>query len=135
MIDNDASLRFALEAVLGDAGLTVEACANGSDGLLAVEARFGRIAQPEAQAGEAMARARPGLSAGATYTRNQWEVSFVGLSVLPCDQVDAAVTLSVPLVDLAKFARISAADRSAQAATYQQNVTAREVEAQVVQLY
>jgi two-component system response regulator AtoC len=39
VIDDDASLRFALEAVLGDAGLTVEACANGFDGLLAFEAR------------------------------------------------------------------------------------------------
>ena len=39
VIDDDASLRFALEAVLGDAGLTVEACASGSDGLLAFEAR------------------------------------------------------------------------------------------------
>jgi two-component system, NtrC family, response regulator AtoC len=39
VIDDDASLRFALEAVLGDAGLKVEACANGPDGLLAFEAR------------------------------------------------------------------------------------------------
>jgi len=39
VIDDDVSLRFALEAVLGDAGLAVEACANGSDGLLAFEAR------------------------------------------------------------------------------------------------
>jgi len=39
VIDDDASLRFALEAVLGDAGLTVEACASGPDGLLAFEAR------------------------------------------------------------------------------------------------
>ena len=89
----------------------------------------------EAQAGEAMGRALPGISAGATYTRNQWDVSFSGLSVLPRDQVDAAVTLSVPLVDLAKFARIPAAARSAQAATHQQHATEREVEAQVVQLY
>jgi two-component system response regulator AtoC len=38
VIDDDASLRFALEAVLGDAGLTVEACASGAEGLLAFEA-------------------------------------------------------------------------------------------------
>lgn len=98
------------------------------------EVRANRAAA-EAQVGEAWARALPGLSAGATYTRNQWDVSFAGLSVLPRDQVDAAVTLAVPLVDLAKFARISAADRSAQAAAHQQNATVREVEAQVVQLY
>lgn len=98
------------------------------------EVRANRAAA-EAQANEALARALPGLSAGATYTRNQWDVNFAGLAVLPRDQVDAAVTLSVPLVDLAKFARISAADWSGQAAAHQQNATAREVEAQVVQLY
>ena len=39
VIDDDASLRFTLEAVLGDAGITVEACDGGSSGLAAFEAR------------------------------------------------------------------------------------------------
>jgi two-component system response regulator AtoC len=39
VIDDDSSLRFTLEAVLGDAGLTVEACASGPAGLQAFEAR------------------------------------------------------------------------------------------------
>jgi two-component system, NtrC family, response regulator AtoC len=39
VIDDDASLRFALEAVLGDAGLTVESSAGGASGLQAFEAR------------------------------------------------------------------------------------------------
>jgi outer membrane protein TolC len=89
----------------------------------------------DAQAGEMVARALPGVSATATYTRNQWDVSFVGLSVLPRDQLDASAILSVPLVDLAKFARISGANRSAEAAAHQQEATARQVEAEVVQLY
>src|SRR3954470_16405339 len=38
VIDDDASLRFALEAVLGDAGLTVVTCASGAAGLQTVEA-------------------------------------------------------------------------------------------------
>ena len=38
VIDDDASLRFALEAVLGDAGLTVVTCASGASGLQVFEA-------------------------------------------------------------------------------------------------
>jgi two-component system response regulator AtoC len=39
VIDDDASLRFTLEAVLSDAGLLVEACDGGASGLAAFEAR------------------------------------------------------------------------------------------------
>ncbi|HZU82231.1 MAG TPA: sigma-54 dependent transcriptional regulator [Polyangiaceae bacterium] len=39
VIDDDASLRFTLEAVLSDAGLLVEACDGGAAGLAAFEAR------------------------------------------------------------------------------------------------
>ncbi len=39
VIDDDASLRYTLEAVLSDAGLTVEVCDGGSKGLAAFEAR------------------------------------------------------------------------------------------------
>ncbi len=92
-------------------------------------------AEADAQASEAFSRALPILSAAASYTRNQWDVSFSGLSVLPRNELDASATLSVPLVDLAKFARISAADHAAEAAQHQQNATARAVEAEVVQLY
>ena len=84
---------------------------------------------------QALGRALPGLSAAGTYTRNQWEVSFGGPPVIARNQLDASVTLAVPLVDLAKFARISSANRSAEAAAHQEDAIAREVEAQVVQLY
>src|SRR5215471_7983014 len=39
VIDEDASLRFTLEAVLGDAGLTVESSASGASALQTFEAR------------------------------------------------------------------------------------------------
>jgi two-component system response regulator AtoC len=39
VIDDDASLRFTLEAVLSDAGLVVETCDGGASGLTAFEAR------------------------------------------------------------------------------------------------
>jgi len=88
-----------------------------------------------ARADATFGRALPGLSAAASYTRNQWDVSFGGLEVAPLNQVDAVVSVAVPLVDLAKFARISAATRSAEAAAYRQEATARESDAQAVQLY
>jgi outer membrane protein TolC len=88
-----------------------------------------------AQAGEALGRALPGVSASAAYTRNQREVSFGGLVVTPRDQRDASITLTVPLVDLAKFAGIAAARRSAEAAAQRREATALEVEAEVVQGY
>ena len=89
----------------------------------------------EARADEALGRALPSLSAVATYSRNQWEVSFGGLAVLPRDQLDASVAVAVPLVDLARFARIAAANRSAEASGHRQEAIAREAEAQTVQLY
>ncbi|MFL5308207.1 MAG: TolC family protein [Polyangia bacterium] len=92
-------------------------------------------AAADARASEAFGRALPGLSAGATYTRNQWNVEFGGLAVLPRNELDAAVAVAVPLVDLSKFARISAAERSADAAVQRQEATQREIEAQVVQQY
>jgi two-component system response regulator AtoC len=39
VVDDDAALRFTLEAVLSDAGLVVEACDGGASGLAAFEAR------------------------------------------------------------------------------------------------
>jgi two-component system response regulator AtoC len=39
VIDDDASLRFTLEAVLSDAGLVVETCDGGANGLAAFDAR------------------------------------------------------------------------------------------------
>src|SRR5580704_14814557 len=39
VIDDDASLRFTLEAVLSDAGLVVETCESGATALVAFEAR------------------------------------------------------------------------------------------------
>ena len=89
----------------------------------------------EARADEAFGRALAALSAAATYTRNQWDVNFGGLEVAPRNQRDAAATLAVPLVDLAKFARISAADRIAEAAAHREQAVARETETQVAQLY
>jgi outer membrane protein TolC len=89
----------------------------------------------DARADEAFGHALPALAAAATYTRNQWDVNFGGLEVTPRNQRDAAATLVVPLVDLAKFARISAAERAADAAAHRETAVVRETETQVSQLY
>lgn len=88
-----------------------------------------------AQANEALARALPGVAANATFTRNQHEVEFGGLKVLPKNQRDTTITVRVPLVDLAKFVRISAASRAAEAATQGESATRLAREAEVAQTY
>lgn len=100
-------------------------------------------AQAEAQADVALGRALPGLSARGTYTRNQYDavVNFPAngtiqkLTLVPFNQLDAFVTLSVPLVDLASFKRIGAARTGAEAAGKQTEASRLGVESQVAQSY
>src|SRR6202035_2029685 len=63
VIDDDASLRFTLEAVLSDAGLVVEACDGGATGLAAFELRGADVvltdlAMPGMDGMEVLARMR-----------------------------------------------------------------------------
>src|ERR1700739_462249 len=63
VIDDDASLRFTLEAVLSDAGLVVEACDGGASGLAAFEAHGGdvvltHLAMPDMDGMQALERIR-----------------------------------------------------------------------------
>jgi two-component system, NtrC family, response regulator AtoC len=63
VIDDDASLRFTLEAVLSDAGLVVEACDGGPSGLAAFDARGADVvltdlAMPEMDGMQVLARMR-----------------------------------------------------------------------------
>jgi two-component system response regulator AtoC len=63
VIDDDASLRFALEAVLGDAGFSVVTCAGGASGLQAFEASgadavLTDLAMPEMDGLEVLTRLR-----------------------------------------------------------------------------
>jgi two-component system response regulator AtoC len=63
VVDDDASLRFALEAVLSDAGLVVEACEGGSSALAAFEARGADVvltdlAMPEMDGMQVLERVR-----------------------------------------------------------------------------
>src|SRR5580693_3618868 len=63
VIDDDASLRFTLEAVLSDAGLTVEVAPGGAAGLAAFEARGADVvltdlAMPDVDGMQVLARIR-----------------------------------------------------------------------------
>jgi DNA-binding NtrC family response regulator len=63
VIDDDASLRFTLEAVLSDAGLVVEACDGGATGLAAFEVRGADVvltdlAMPDVDGMQVLARMR-----------------------------------------------------------------------------
>jgi len=88
-----------------------------------------------ARAGETLGRALPALSASGTYTRNEREVAIGGATFVPLKQVDAAVALTVPLLDLTRFVRVSAAHRFADSAAYREQEVARAAEAETVQLY
>ena len=63
VIDDDASLRFTLEAVLGDAGMTVETADGGANGLAAFDARgadlvLTDLAMPDMDGMQVLARLR-----------------------------------------------------------------------------
>jgi hypothetical protein len=92
-------------------------------------------AAADARAGETLGRALPAISASGTYTRNEREVALGGATFVPLNQVDGAVALTVPLLDLTRFARVSAANRLADSAAYREQDVARAAEAETVQLY
>ena len=98
------------------------------------EARAAREAAA-ARAGETLGRALPALSASGTYTRNERAVAIGGATFVPLKQVDGVVALTVPLLDLTRFVRVSAANRLAASAAYQEQEVARAAEAETVQLY
>src|SRR5262249_44265044 len=73
--------------------------------------------QQKADALTALGRQLPGVSVRASYYRNQYETNIeLGgppILVQPRDQWVGAATLSVPLIDLAQFQRIAAANTNA----------------------
>jgi outer membrane protein TolC len=109
-----------------------------------IEARAARR-QSDAEADVALGGALPRLSVGGQYLRNQYEsVEFfsdpaggppIPRTVAPYDQLQAVATLEVPLIDLARFARIGAARSSARASASREAATDLSVQSQVIQNY
>src|SRR5262249_48622576 len=98
-------------------------------------------AQREAEADVATGRLYPTFAATGTYTRNQYEIVITlpgttqSITLQPQNQLDGALTLSVPVVDLGALARRGAAKAAADAATLVRRATTFEVERRVVQIY
>jgi len=98
------------------------------------------LAQQNAQAQVALGRQLPGLSARATYQRNQYEGSIQlpggqTLTTQPLIQRFGDVMLTVPLLDLANFLRIAAANTNADSFARTLEATRLSVEGQTVQDY
>src|SRR5260370_5463326 len=103
------------------------------------------LAQQQAQADVALGRVLPGISAKGNYVRNQYqsEVAFAPdptappqiIVLTPHNLWTGSATLTVPLVDLAGFARVAATRRGAEASAKQAEATILQVESQVVQDY
>jgi outer membrane protein TolC len=108
-----------------------------------LEARA-NLSQQEAEADVSLGRVLPGIGARGSYTRNQYgsqiDIAAPGqppqqVTIVPRDQWDGSATLTVPLIDLAGFRRVSAANTNAQAFRHLLASTQLLVEGQVVQGY
>jgi outer membrane protein TolC len=98
------------------------------------------VSQQDAQAQVALGRVLPGVSARGVYTRNQYSSTitlpgFPPTTLQPYNQWNGSATLTVPLIDLANFRRVSAANVSAESSTHQLRATGLQVESQVAQDY
>ena len=93
----------------------------------------------------ARGRLYPMFNAAGSYTRNQYEVSLVlpaatggtgeRLTVQPQNQVDGTLTVSVPVIDVGAWRRVSAADATVDATLATQQATQQDVETQVYRAY
>ncbi|MBM4359054.1 MAG: TolC family protein [Deltaproteobacteria bacterium] len=92
----------------------------------------------------ALGRVLPSLSVSAGYTRNQLEVSVSrpgggggveSAIISPLDQVDASVTLRVPLIDVGAWRRLGAARETEAAAKLRVAATDHDTDAEIARLY
>lgn len=101
--------------------------------------------QSDAEADAELGRALPRLTLRGSYTRNQYDAALelpgagggppTVVTLTPLEQLDGSATLDVPLVDLARFARIASARTSARAAATEASSTDLRVQALVSQDY
>lgn len=103
------------------------------------------VAQREAEADQAWGRVLPAFTARAAYTRNENEAAICQkpagctdaekIVITPKDQLEATVSLEVPLVDVAGWGRVGVARATMKAAAARAQVTAQDVERGLAQRY
>ena len=95
--------------------------------------------QQKADALTALGRQLPGIALRGNYYRNQYETHITAggppIVVQPKDQWAGTATLNVPLIDLASFQRIAAANTNADSYARRLEATRLSVEGQTVQDY
>jgi outer membrane protein TolC len=91
--------------------------------------------QQNALSDAALGHVLPGVSARGSYTRNQYDSSFQGITITPIDQWDGFGTVTIPLIDAAGWTRASAAKIAANAAELQLSAARLTIESQVAQDY
>lgn len=100
--------------------------------------------QRDAEATQASYKLLPSLVATAGYTRNQYESAVTTplgngeartATITPKNQLDATVTLSVPIIDVAAWRRASASDALADAQAARAAATGLDVDANVTRAY
>jgi len=99
------------------------------------------LAQQRAQSTVALGRVLPGVSAAASYIRNEYrsqlalpapDGSETSVTVTPYEQRLGTATLRVPLIDLANLRRVAAAHTGAESAERRQDATELQIQAEVV---
>jgi len=103
------------------------------------------MTQRLAETDSAGAKLYPTFSANGTYTFNQFEVEFPVqgpdgmvqqvLTIQPQHQLNAALTVSLPLIDIGVWRRIAASKANAEATRAQERATQLEVETTVSRAY
>jgi outer membrane protein len=110
------------------------------DGQLAAEATTSARAGFDQQWGALL----PTLSANGGYTRNQFEAivdvpsgptSTQRITIIPRDQFEATLKAELPLVDVSRWMKVSAASATAEAATAREQASRDQVRRQVVTAY
>jgi outer membrane protein TolC len=97
--------------------------------------------QRDSEAGAALGRLTPALTARGIYTRNEREVAAQlpmldePLVITPRDQLDAVIVLDVPIIDLGNYHRYRSSRAVARSATAQRDLTGIEVSRDVARAY